>query len=351
MTSFRRAALICTVMVLMAFGAANASAQTLVGNRGQGSTIEVGETLQIALKPANSGSSGYHWRVAKRPKRSVLRLASNRTEGTPARQVFTYTARAAGVTSLRLQYVSPGRDHKVARTFRHTVVVNKPVPQLDCGYPGPADLLAESATARVFKVRRTIRVYSPAARGKVVRHSYVVFMGCTAGGAAHQLGAYKASAGDFSSAGPDAGPNGLYNVTLRGSMVGYVFVAGCPFETSDTTNCTSQPPPSLAVQDLKDGKLVRGAFPTNPGPDAYNQVAGLVVSTAGGLAWTEVGSNADGPLNLVRRSDAPAEPGAAFARDVETIGSGADLDPDSLYFDGTNVEWREAGRVQRARLR
>jgi hypothetical protein len=339
------------VVVLLACGASSVSAQTQVANygnnlNGRGSTIEVGETIEVSLRPSNSGSTGYHWRVAKRPKPSVLRLVSSRTvDGTRPQQVFTYRARGAGAASLNLQYVSPGSRRRVTKRFRHTVAVNRPVPQLDCnGSSRRVNLLAQSGAARVFKVRRTIRLFSFGA-GKVVRRSYDVFLGCaSANGRTHELG----SPGYTTSApGPDAGRNELFNLTLRGTVVGYAFDPGCPFEVEESTNCTSEPGPIVAANDLSGGKLIRSTFVSSHGPDAYNRIAGLVVSPTGGLAWTEVAPTS----NLVRRSDAPAEPGEAFANDEETIASGAGIDPDSLYFDGTNIEWREAGRVQRARLR
>jgi hypothetical protein len=351
MTSIRLAVLCCTVMVLTAAGASSAGAQTTLDNylqsqNGQGSTIEVGETLQISLKPSNSGSSGYHWRVAKKPKGSVLRLLSNRTASGPARQVFTYRARGAGLTSLKLEYVAPGRGGRVTKTFRQKVLVNKPMPRLDCtGSNRRISLIAQTGSARVFKVRRTVRVLARAAGGRVVRQSYDVFLGCAfAEGRTHELGGYTA-------AGPDAAENTAFNVTLRGTVVGYVFDKGCPFEVQANSTCTSEPGTHVAAHDLNGGKLIRAIDVDLFAADAFNDVSGLVVSAAGGLAWTEVSHAGAKPSTAVLRSDAPAKPGQTVANDRETIASGADVDADSLYFDGTNVSWSQGGSVQRAPLR
>jgi hypothetical protein len=352
MTGIWRAAPCCIALVLMAIGASSAGAQTVVHNdlNGRGATIEVGETLKVSLSPPNSGSSGFHWRVAKRPRGSVLRLVSNRTTGRRARQVLVYKARGAGFTRLRLQYVAPGRHGRVARTFRFAVAVNTPMPQLDCDGSGrPIRPIAQTGSARVFSVRRTVRVYAFA--GVVERLSYDVFLGCAfAEGRTHQLGAYAVSTGSLGSA-PDAGENELFDLTMRGTVVGYAFEPGCPFEARETVNCTSEPGPVVAAQDLNGGRVIRGTFVETSGPDDYNRVAGLVVSPAGGIAWMEVGHHEGQPEVFVRRSDGPAPPGAAPVEDAETLDSGADVDRDSLFYDGTNIEWRKAGVAQRAPLR
>jgi hypothetical protein len=345
MAGLRRVAVGCAVMASFALFASSAAAQAEVGivsanPSERGSTIEVGETLKFSLKPADSGSTGFHWRVAKRPRGSVAILSSNRTVGN--RQVLTYRARGAGVTSLKLQYVSPGRDRRVKRTFRHTVVVNRPVRQQSCDAVSPSSLLAQSATARVFKVRRAIRVFAPGARGNVVRHSYDVFLGCADGGQTQQLGA-------FGFEGPEAGANEVYNVTLRGAVVAYVFVPGCPFEIiEETGHCTAEAgPPVVAAQDLKAGTPIRASYVDSYAADAYYTVAGLVVSPAGGLAWIETVNG----RSLVRRSDGPAAPGVAFSDQNEVLDEGDDINPDSLYFDGSDLQWLKAGKKQRAPLR
>jgi len=38
-----------------------------------------GDTLRIAAHPASSGSTGYHWRIARKPSRRLLRLLSIHT--------------------------------------------------------------------------------------------------------------------------------------------------------------------------------------------------------------------------------------------------------------------------------
>jgi predicted secreted protein len=114
------------VLAIAALGvvASGASAKSVdQSSNGKKVSVDRGESLRIKLKPADSGSSGYHWRVAKAPG-SILRLVSDKTKS--GRQVFTYKARKTGSTSLKLQYVPPARGAKPTKTFRLTVKVKAP---------------------------------------------------------------------------------------------------------------------------------------------------------------------------------------------------------------------------------
>jgi hypothetical protein len=346
MTGVQRAVVGCIVMGLTACGASSAGAETIDGfdGSGYGSTLDVGQTLRIDLKPANSGSSGYHWRVAKRPKRSVLRLVSSRA--VKNRQRFTFQARGAGVTSFKLQYVSPGRHRRVAKTFRHTAAVNRLLPQLDCFGSGRAtNLVAQSNAARVFEVNRTIRVFDFSTQ-RVERVSYEVFLGCAfAENHARELGPPEVEL----QRGSHATPADVYDVTLRGTVAGYAFRPACPIVVVAVGGCGFTPGTSVVAQDLNGGKLIRDEIVGTSGPDDENRLTGLVVSATGGLAWTELGHEDQTTVGIVLRSDEQPDQSGPF--DIERLDSGADLDPDSLYFDGTNISWQNGGKTQKARLR
>jgi predicted secreted protein len=115
--------LACTI--LLGAGAGAASAKT-VGEKASGSTVSIakGGKLVIKLGSPNSGSTGYHWDVTKKPASSVLRLKSNRTSGDFQR--FTYRGRGVGKTSLTIKYVPPGQGRTAVKTFKLTVKVRAP---------------------------------------------------------------------------------------------------------------------------------------------------------------------------------------------------------------------------------
>lgn len=348
MKRVQRAVVGCIVMGLTACGASSASAETVTGysGSGYGSTLDVGQTLQIDVKPANSGSSGYHWRVAKRPKGSVLRLVSRHAVRNPARQRFTFQTSGAGVTSFKLQYVSPGRHPRVAKTYRHTVAVNKLLPQLDCfGSGRSTSLVAQTSAARVFGVNRTIRAFVFGSK-TVERVSYEVFLGCAdAEGHAHELGTPQAEAG----LGSHATPADVYDVTLRGTVAGYAFKPACPIVIQSSFGCGFTSATAVVAQDLNGGKLIRAEGVGTSGPDDENRLTGLVVSASGGLAWSELGHDGATNVGIVLRSDEQPDQSGPF--DVAQLDFGADVDPNSLLFDGTNVSWQKGGKTQHARLR
>jgi hypothetical protein len=54
-----------SALAVMGSGAAAAHATTVgPGSNGEAAALVVGDSLTIDLKPADSGSSGFHWRVA-----------------------------------------------------------------------------------------------------------------------------------------------------------------------------------------------------------------------------------------------------------------------------------------------
>src|SRR4051812_4060746 len=78
-----------------------------------------GETLRIALRPPSSGSTGYHWRIARRPSSRLLRRLYFHTSGDGRFEVLAYRARRSiGETRLQLRYESPtGREVRKRRGY------------------------------------------------------------------------------------------------------------------------------------------------------------------------------------------------------------------------------------------
>jgi hypothetical protein len=329
--------MLAIALVVLGIGAAGADAKTVdQGASGSELPLVTGQSLTVNLKPPNSGSTGFHWRFAQRPAKSVLRLTSNRRIGTHQR--FRFKARRGGVANFKLQYVPPARHARAVKTFRLTVVVNAPEPKLDCTASGASgsSTVATSGLARVFKVRRTVWV---SFGGAPVREGYDAYYGCaTPEGRAFRLGNIVSL----------TNPLEFWNITLRGTKVGFVFLPRCPFNNGCENN-----PPYVVSQDLVSGKVIRAVGVGACGPGCPNSVSGLVLSATGGLAWIEQ-SPFDGVThNQVHRSDAPAPPGETVATDSEVLDpddTGV-VDPDSLEPDSTEVTWLHGGTLQRAPLR
>ena len=117
----RMAALVLATVVagLAAVGAADA---TSVKN---GGTVHLtrGDKFSVDLNPADSGSSGFHWKFVKKPRSAVLKFLSDRVSHSGKREVLTFRARGAGTTAFKVAYVPPGRGGKAVKTFRLTIVV------------------------------------------------------------------------------------------------------------------------------------------------------------------------------------------------------------------------------------
>jgi predicted secreted protein len=319
-----------------------ASAKT-VGQQASGSTVSLstGQSLAIKLRPADSGSTGYHWHVATRPARSVLRLASNTVTGSYQR--FVYTGGGAGRTSLKLQYVPPGRAADPVKTFRLTVKVRAPAPRLGCT-PGGSNTIAQNDVARVFKIRRSVTLVQG---GKRHRYRYDAYYGCEL---SRDIAYELDNTGDTGRTGDaNASQNAYPNLTLRGRRVGYVFVKGCPFSVN---GCPGSPQHFVDSQDLRTGRLIRRVAVDADTAGSY-PVSGLLMSAAGGLAWIEnVRATDTAPArNAVRRSDLPRNQGEAYATDFTTLDPGDGVDPDSLRLEGPNVTWLRGGALQTAPLR
>jgi predicted secreted protein len=307
---------------------------------GYGASLLSGESVTIKLKPGNSASSGYHWEVARKPAKKVLRLQVQHPTNGGKRQVFIYKALRPGGATLRLRYVPPGRHAKAVKTYRLQVAVNGREPRLDCSASGrPSTELARSDTAVVFKVPRTLYAVEVNITKKI---AYDAFYGCElANDRAYRLGGVV----DL------RGPESFANIRLNGNFAGYRRDEGCPYDQFH--GCTV-PSRYVESQDLGTGKTLRRiqighAFPV---PDFGNTVSELFVSPTGGLAWIEESRDDQGHAdNLVLRSDAAPAQGGSGVEEGEILDRGEHVDPASLRYDGTNVTWLRDGAQQTAPLR
>lgn len=351
MTKARLWAAVALAIGVAGTGATSASASTVPQAVNPGVVLLTkGQPLTVRVSPANSGSTGYHWRVASKKSRKVLRLRSSRPNAAGTRQVLRFTARRVGFTRLRLQYVSPGRPRKVAKRSAANVLVNPAPLELDCdGFTG--ETILRNNSARLFSVHRTALVYRrvTASTGKVVRVGYDAYFAC-------EFAANKAIA--LSSGLP--AHDEFYNPVLSRSVLGYVARPACPLQFVNE-GCIGAEPNRVESIDLHTGKLIRsvrvghcGDTPDRPGnPDCSNNVTGLVMSPAGGLAWIEFTSDFGGAPPFVHRSDRPpAAPGESFASDNDTLGEDDPglVDPDSLRYDGNEISYVRDGKVERAPL-
>ena len=92
--------------------------------------LDRGDRITIVL-PSNP-STGYSWRVARKPNARVLRLVRTRftppdekppVVGAPGTFEAEFEAVGAGRTTARLDYVGPGRDRPVGERFTLTAIV------------------------------------------------------------------------------------------------------------------------------------------------------------------------------------------------------------------------------------
>ena len=321
--SCRRAAVVVALLLLGA-GASDASARSVTG----------GHTLKVSLRPPNSGSTGYHWRVSTLAPKSLLRRTSNRTRR--GRQVFTFRAGSPGITILRFRYVPPARGAKPVRRLDLPVVVNPRHQRLRCYAPHTRTVLSNTR-ARVFRIKRSFTL----AEFFRMRTNYYEYFGCDF----RRDRAYPlANLGSHGT--ENASVNRYQTVLLRGSVAGYVVHKSCPLRLAG--GCPGPIPPSVVSQDLRSGKVIRRVYVGTDG-DLANRVTGLVLSSNGGLAWMEYEGH---DVNSVHRSDHPVVGGNAIAHDHQVLDDGRHgyVDDDSLRALRGGFRWKNNGTVRRASL-
>jgi predicted secreted protein len=129
----RRLLLAVAALVCAAVAVGTASAGTIrIGKQANGKSVRltVGDLLEVRL--ASNPSTGSSWEVAA-VALPVLRIAELAykappqtdppTLGRPGTEILTFRARSRGRTVLRLEYVGPGRAHRIYDRFAVTVVV------------------------------------------------------------------------------------------------------------------------------------------------------------------------------------------------------------------------------------
>jgi hypothetical protein len=93
---------------------------------GRGKTYRVRRGTPVVVRlPSCESSCGYSWRRVKRPNPLVLTGLWSRLDRGDAGEFreFHYKALRRGRTSVRLAYVPPGRNARVAKRFAMRVVV------------------------------------------------------------------------------------------------------------------------------------------------------------------------------------------------------------------------------------
>ena len=119
---------------LVVAGPASARRERKLEGNDSGKTVRLrkGDILRVTLK--ENASTGYRWRLVRKPRRKLLRLASNRykpapqtdppTTGAAGHRIFRWRARRRGKTALKIQFFPPAPDNARAEdTFLLTVVV------------------------------------------------------------------------------------------------------------------------------------------------------------------------------------------------------------------------------------
>ena len=121
MTARPRLAFVATTVAAALAGAAAPPAYALEvvareADSGRTVTLQRGDTLRVSLK--ENPSTGFSWRISRKPSRRVLARRSNRFEapperdppvaGAPGRRVIVWRAVGRGSTRLALRLVPPG---------------------------------------------------------------------------------------------------------------------------------------------------------------------------------------------------------------------------------------------------
>src|SRR4051794_5587478 len=296
-----------------------------------------GEKLRIFARPASSGSTGYHWRVANRPSARLLRRGSSHVSGDGKYQVISYKARyRVGETRLQLRYESPTGREVRKRRINLRVAVNSRPPKYGC-YPAHSVTQTANRQVRIFRILRSFVFEGHFA-------SYVVYYGCEKH-SGHAFALHYGTQPRPENASQDA----FENFALRGTKIGFYFTKQCSIVRSCTDAVRF-----VESQDLHSGRRIRSVEPI-PGPGGGQfgrDLAGLVVSPTGGLAWIEKEPGND-ELNYVYKSDAPPARSGGVAHDRTTLDDGLHgyVDWDSLRYAGGQISWKREGVRQYAPLR
>ena len=117
---------------LVALSLVNAAPATkTVTSADSGKTVTIAENQALHIDLSECGSCGYSWKTATRPDPRVLIHRTTLHKGATCQApctggsyttVFRYDGKAAGRTTLKLEYFGPGKKQS-AKTFRLTVRV------------------------------------------------------------------------------------------------------------------------------------------------------------------------------------------------------------------------------------
>jgi predicted secreted protein len=125
-------ALVTALLLVPAAPAAAKEVKLTKKANGKTVTLADGDVLRVSL--TENPSTGYGWRLAKRPARSILGLRANHFKqgpqdpkgpsvGVPGTRIFKWRALEAGTPSLKIGNYPPGPRTKPSSYFRLTVKV------------------------------------------------------------------------------------------------------------------------------------------------------------------------------------------------------------------------------------
>src|SRR3954453_1615452 len=122
-----------TAALLVTLSLANAAPATkTLTSADSGKTVTIAKQQRLQIKLTECGSCGYRWATTVKPDPKVLTRRPNLHKGNHSCQppctggsytdIFRYTGKATGRTTVQLEYFPPGQS-KSSDTFRITVRV------------------------------------------------------------------------------------------------------------------------------------------------------------------------------------------------------------------------------------
>lgn len=133
--SMRRFVWLCVaILAVSVAGCLTPSTDTYLDASADGSTVAISVSEQIIVTLVSNASTGYQWELAQLDTAVLENTAQTYVApaiaipGAPGSERWEFVGRAAGTTTLRLEYRRPWEDQEVdpADTFEVTVTVSAP---------------------------------------------------------------------------------------------------------------------------------------------------------------------------------------------------------------------------------
>ena len=147
---------ICLLLMVCGYAHIAAAQNVTVTEKDTDKTVRLGLGRTLTVRLAQTAGTGYRWILGKTDDSRILALASSINDGKGeekfggrTRQVFRYTGRSAGTTTLTLALTrTSGDEIDEAETFRLTVEVGS-----SSGVKGSTVSLSESDNGKNVKFR------------------------------------------------------------------------------------------------------------------------------------------------------------------------------------------------------